>query len=187
MSAEYIWVARWDEFQTFQKKRGKPWAPPWVKLYTRILDEPAYLDLTPETRSLLVGLWALFGRSRGTVTKDTRRLTQQLHQRVTKAQLETLNHAGWITFCSGTVLEQKRNAFWNSSALEVETEEEEEETPSVQPTVKVDVDGRTDGNRKKTEAEMADEGRDEFGVPIGFERRPSTTALEIPADVLNRL
>ena len=124
---QYIWVNKWDEFQSFQKKRGKPWAPPWVKLYTRILDEPAYLDLTPETRSLLVGLWALFGRSRGTVTKDTRRLTQQLHQRVTKAQLESLNHGGWITFCSGTVLEHKRNAFWNSSALEVEVEVEVEE------------------------------------------------------------
>lgn len=132
---EFIWITRWDEFQTFQKKRGKPWAPPWVKLYTRILDEPAYLDLSPETRSLLVGLWALFGRSRGTVAKDTRRLSQQLHQRVTKAQLDSLNHAGWLTFCSGTVLEQKRNAFWNSSALEVDVEEDKDKTRNPNPGV----------------------------------------------------
>lgn len=122
----YIWITNWDERQTFQKKRGKPWAPPWVKLFTRILDDPEYLELSPETRSLLVGLWALFARSHGTVTKDTRRLSKQLHQRVTEQQLQALNHAGFLVFCSGTVLEQRRSAFWNRSGLEEKREEEKE-------------------------------------------------------------
>ena len=26
-SGSWIWVNRWDEFQTYQTKRGKPWAP----------------------------------------------------------------------------------------------------------------------------------------------------------------
>ena len=123
-SDQYIWIRRWDEFQTMQKKRGKPWAPPWVKLYLSLLDQPAYIDLSPENRSLLVGLWMLFARTRGTVTKETRKLSRQLHQRVTERQLAALNHDGFIDFCSGTVLEQRRNAFWNSSALEVEVEKE---------------------------------------------------------------
>lgn len=130
----YIWVNRWEDFQSFQTKRGKPWAPPWVKLHTSILDQPAFLDLTPETRMLLVGIWALFGRTRGTITKDTRRLSQQLAQRVTKRQLERLNHAGFVSFCSGTVLEQRRATFWNRSSLEVEESREEKNPKAVTST-----------------------------------------------------
>ncbi len=141
----YIWVSRWSDFQTYTLKRGKPWAPPWVKLYTRILDDPAYLDLTPETRSLLVGIWALFGRTRGTITKDTRRLSRQLSQRVTERQLETLNHAGFIQFCSGTVREQFWNAFVNGSTPDVEVEVEVDKDPSVQPVARPPENGRTDG------------------------------------------
>lgn len=120
----FIWVNRWDEFQTFQKKRGKPWAPPWVKLYVGLLDQPAWIALPPETRSLLVGIWALFARSSGTLTKDTRNLSRQLSQRVTERQLERLNDAGFLDFCSGTVLEQRRSAFWNRSVREENRREE---------------------------------------------------------------
>jgi hypothetical protein len=129
----YIWVNRWPDFQTFQKKRNKPWAPPWIRTYTKLLDDKAYQDLPPETRSLLHGLWMLFARSRLTLPKDTRHLSRNLHQRVLTQQLDRLNHAGFIDFCSGTVLEQKRNAFWNSSTLEVEVEVEEK-TPTYLPT-----------------------------------------------------
>lgn len=141
---EFIWVHRWDEFQTFQKKRGKPWAPPWFKMYSRILDDAAYLSLTPETRSLLVGIWTLFARSRLTVPKDTRYLSRQLHQKVLTRQLDSLNHAGFITFCSGTVLEQRRNAFWNGSTPEVEVEKEEETPPHPYPAVDVPTATATD-------------------------------------------
>lgn len=124
MQEQYIWVNGWESFQTFQTKRGKPWAPPWIKLAPALLDDPEYLDLSPETRTLLVGIWMLFARSRGTVTKDTRRLSRQLHQRVTESQLGLLNRAGFLDFCSGTVLEQRRDAFWNSSALEEKRQEQ---------------------------------------------------------------
>jgi hypothetical protein len=119
-------VNRWEEFQSPpQAKRGKAWVPPWIKLYPRLLDDPAFIALSPETRCLLVSLWMLFGRCRGTITKDTRSLSRQLHQRVTERQLDSLNHAGFIGFCSGTVLERRRNAFWNRSNPEVEVEKKE--------------------------------------------------------------
>jgi len=120
----YIWVTKWEDHQSYSIKRGKPWAPPWIKLYPRLLDDPDFMGLPAETRSLLVGIWALFARSRGTLTKDTRNLSRQLSQRVTERQLERLNHAGFIQFCSGTVREQLWNTFWNSSALEVEVDKE---------------------------------------------------------------
>jgi hypothetical protein len=135
MTPQYIWVNRWEEFQTFQVKKGKPWVPPWIKVYHSLLDEPAYIDLTPETRCLLEGIWKLFARTRGTLRKDTRNLSRQLNQRVTKQQLERLNDAGWLDFCSGTVLEERRNAFWNSSGLDVEVDVEEKRTPTPQPVV----------------------------------------------------
>ena len=128
-SEAYIWVSGWEEFQTFQKKRGRPWAPPWIKLAPALLDDPDFLELSAETRSLLVGIWMLFARSRGTVTKDTRRLSRQLHQRVTEQQLSSLNHAGFIEFCSGTVLERRRNAFWNRSVLD-KTRQEQNTSPN---------------------------------------------------------
>ena len=116
-----------------KKKRGRPWAPPWIKIYPRLLDEPRFMALTPETRMLLVGLFMLFSRTRGTVTKDTRNLSRQLSQRVTDRQLQALNEAGWIRFCSGTVREQLWNVFWNGSSLEVEVEVEEPPTPEPLP------------------------------------------------------
>lgn len=162
MSAElFIWVNKWEERQSFQEKRGKPWAPPWIKLYPHLLDDPEFLDLSAETRSLLVGIWMLFGRSHGTVTKDTRRLSKQLHQRVTEAQLTTLNHAGFLSFCSGTVLEQRRAAFWNRSVLEEKREEETK--PSVSPSTSTSTNGRTEGDS-------------ENAVPFDVPDQPSSEA-----------
>jgi hypothetical protein len=108
MNDLWIWVEKWGEFQTFQEKKGKPWAPPWIKVYHSLLDEPNYIALTPETRSLLEGIWKLFARTRGTLRKDTRNLSRQLNQRVTEQQLQRLNHAGWIPVCAGPVLEIHR-------------------------------------------------------------------------------
>jgi len=122
----YIWINRWDEFQTYHKKRDKIWAPPWIKLYPRLLTDPDFLALTESSQLILVKLFMLFSKSRQSVSKDTRMLSHLLHQRVTNRQLESLNHAGYISFCSRTVLEQRRAAFWNRSIRDVEVEEDKE-------------------------------------------------------------
>ncbi len=130
----YIWIHRWGDFQSYQKKRGKPWAPPWIRFYLRQLDDDAYLDLTAAERGLLHDLRAEFARTRSNLRADRERLSQRLGYTVYARQLERLNQAGFITICSRTVLEQFRNAFWNSSGLEVEEEvEKEQDTPSFQP------------------------------------------------------
>lgn len=123
----YIWVGRWEDFQSYTRKRGKPWAPPWIKLYPQLLDDDAFMGLTEQARLLLVGLFMLFSKSRGSITKDTRSLSRKLNQRVTNAQLDSLNHAGFIDFCSGTVREQRWNAFWNCSVLDVDIDGEQEQ------------------------------------------------------------
>ena len=132
---QYIWVNRWDEYQTFQNKKGKPWAPPWIKLYPQILDDPDFTGLTWMSQLLLLKLFAAFAQTRGRLPADTRELSRRLGQRVTTAQLDSLNHAGWITVCSRNVLEDFRNRFWNRSALDVEVDVEEKKTPNPQPVV----------------------------------------------------
>jgi hypothetical protein len=136
----YIWVNKWDEFQSFQKKRGKPWAPPWIKIYPQLLDDYDFVGLPWQTQLVLLKVFMAFSQTRGRLSADTRELSRQLAQRVTRAQLDSLSHAGWIELCSRTVLEQRRNAFWNSSALEVEGEETK---PSI-PNPAVDVAGADD-------------------------------------------
>lgn len=128
----YIWVNRWDDFQNYQRKRGKPWAPPWLMNHTRQLDDDRYLDLTAAERGLLHDLRLEFARTRLDLRSDTTRLSRRLGYKVYTSQLQRLNDAGFITICSRTVLEQFRNAFWNGSSLEVEVEEEE---PSLPPNV----------------------------------------------------
>ncbi len=125
---EYIWICRWEEFQTFQKKRGKPWAPPWIKCHNAQLDDERYLDLTDRQRCLLHDLRMMFAMTRGRLRHDTRTISRHRHRQTRHADLEALNHAGFIRFCSGTVREQLWNAFWNGSNLEVEVEVEVEQT-----------------------------------------------------------
>lgn len=128
----YIWIVRWHEFQTYQKKRGKPWAPPWLMDHTRQLDDDRYLDLTAAERGLLHDLRLEFARTRLDLRSDTTRLSRRLGYKVYTSQLERLNDAGFIVLCSRTVLEQFRNAFWNGSSLEVEEEREQPE-PAPEP------------------------------------------------------
>ena len=123
----YLWMEKWEDFQSLQTKRGKPWTPPWVKTYTSLLHNDDYRNLSGHRRSILHGLWLEFASSRCRLRLDTSSLTQRLGVRVTTADLESLNHAGFLTFCSGTVLEHKRATFWNGSNLEESRQELEEE------------------------------------------------------------
>jgi hypothetical protein len=134
---EYIWVNRWDEFQTFQTKRNKPWAPPWIRNYTAQLSDDRYLDLTDRQRALLHDLRMVFAVTRGRLRRDTPTIARYRHRQTRDEDLAALNHAGFIEFCSGTVLEQRRNAFWNRSTLEVDKKENrKEQTQPTQPVVK---------------------------------------------------
>jgi hypothetical protein len=126
-SQGWIWVNRWEEFQSFQTKRGKPWAPPWIRLYPQLLGDDDFLALTESEQLLLLKLFMLFSSQRQVVANDTRSLSRRCGQRVLKRHIDSLNHAGYIDLCSRTVLERRRNAFWNGSILEVEVDIEGEE------------------------------------------------------------
>lgn len=128
----YIWIERWDEFQVYHRKRDKTWTPPWIRVYTRLLDDYHYLSLTPRQRGLLHGLWLLFAKTRLELGLSPAQVGRMLGDSTVRMRdFESLRDAGFISFCSRTVLEHKRNMFWNGSTLEVEVEVEE---PSFLPT-----------------------------------------------------
>lgn len=126
----YIWVNRWEEFQVYHRKRNKTWAPPWIRVYTRLLDDHNYLGLTARQRGLLHDVWLLFAKTRLELGLSPARIGRMLgYETLRMRDFEALNQAGFLDFCSRTVLEQRRNAFWNGSALEVEVEVETPPTP----------------------------------------------------------
>ncbi len=139
----YIWVNGWEKFQTYSKRRGKPWAPPWIKVYASLWEKDEFLRLPVPSRLMLLGIFNAFATTRGRLANDTRTLSRRLDQRVTNTQLLLLNHAGFIAFCSETVREQRWNSFINCSSLELELEVEVD--PSVQPIVRPQQNGRTEG------------------------------------------
>jgi len=131
----YIWVNRWDEFQTYQEKRGKKWVPPWIKTYPRQLDDERYYKLTDAQKLLLHELRLVFSSASLWVPFDTSWLCRKLGRKVRKDSIEALNHAGLITICSRTVLERFQDAFWNGSTLEVEVDLEVEEEQTDRPNL----------------------------------------------------
>ena len=133
MPPEYIWVNKWDEFQTFQRKRGKPWSPPWIKTYLAQLSDERYLELTDRQRALLHDVRMVFAMTRGRTPCDHRTLSHYRQVRTYYADLVALNHAGFIDLCSGTEVERRRAAFWNRSATE-EEETRQESAVDVTPT-----------------------------------------------------
>lgn len=130
---EFVWITRWPDFQHYKPERDR--APAWIKCYTRQLDDSRYLDLSTHARGLLHDLRMAFARAHGELPKNTRQLSHRVHSRVTTAQLEALNHAGFIEFVSREVLEHRLELLYSASSprargrarIEGETEREEQD------------------------------------------------------------
>ncbi len=153
---QYIWIVRWDEFQTYHLKRGKRWVPPWIRTYPRQLDDERYYNLTDAQKLLIHELRLVFASASCWVPYDTRWLCRRLGRKVQKRTVEALNDAGLIVICSRTVLERFQDVFWNGSTPEVEVEVEQ----SFLPAVAREQNGRPDG-----------EGDIDFGEPSNLQRK----------------
>lgn len=90
----WIVIPRWDEFQHRDMARSK--VPPWIRNWTRLLNDDAYLSLTAHQRAVLHGLWMLYALTRRQVSANTASLSRQLNVRVSSRQLQALNQAGFI-------------------------------------------------------------------------------------------
>jgi hypothetical protein len=103
MSERYIVIPRWDEFQHYSNRD-----PIWVKVYTRLLSDEAFRDLTFHQRGVLLSLWVEYARSGRQLRDNTATLTRQLGHRVMRRDIEALTYAGFLTFSASAPLAQRR-------------------------------------------------------------------------------
>jgi hypothetical protein len=102
MSKErYISVRDWRRFQHYDPARR---TPPWIKQYTELLHDDAYMSLPVGTALVLHRLWLEYASSRCRLAVDTASISRRLGVRVTSAQLKALNRAGFIDFVASTTL-----------------------------------------------------------------------------------
>ena len=95
---EYITVCNWAKFQHGDVVKNKIRAPAWIKLYTELLLDEDFFNLSEHRRLLLVCLWLEYARTRTRLPLDPRSIGRRLDMRVTKADLVALNKAGYIDF-----------------------------------------------------------------------------------------
>jgi hypothetical protein len=126
----WISVRNWRKFQHYDPSKR---IPPWIKNNTELLHDSAYLGLTGEQRSILHGLWLEYASARCRLPADSRLLTRRLNLRVTKRQLESLYHAGFIDFVASEVLAEGYQSASGLLALVRSQETEKEKEQNLRP------------------------------------------------------
>jgi hypothetical protein len=125
VSERYIVIPRWDEFQHYRDRD-----PIWLKVYTRLLSDEGFRQLTFHQRGVLLSLWVEYARSGRQLRDNTATLTRQLGNRVMRRDIEALTYAGFITFSASAPLAQRREekrrvSLKDQRAPQVETAERE--------------------------------------------------------------
>lgn len=137
--SEELWIVfpRWDGKDGFQHYRNRD--PIWIKNYVRLTSSDEYRALSLADRGLLHGLWLEYARSGRALRVNAGWLGRRLGQRVYPAQIERLNHAGFLTLSASKPLAPR---YQDASP---EERREELETP---PTPPQERGGVSTGKRK---------------------------------------
>jgi len=96
---QWIVIPNWDKFQHYRDRD-----PTWIKNHRSLLHSDAYRNLSYHQRGVLHGLWLEYAAANRQIRDSTLTLTRQLGQRVSRRDLETLNHAGFIEFSASKPL-----------------------------------------------------------------------------------
>lgn len=112
MTDRLIVIRNWDKFQhkdVWKKSGGRP---PWVKCYTALLHNDAYLQLSFSQRGILHCLWLTFALNGGSPMSQNRLrktlCTTQGELNWFSRHIDSLSDAGFIEFWSQ--LSSERNA-----------------------------------------------------------------------------
>lgn len=89
--AGWIVIPRWEDFQHYKDRN-----PIWIKIYTRLMDDDRFLELSFSERGLLITLWMEYAKSRSELRLDAGKLSRRIGQRVLQSQLTALLDAGFI-------------------------------------------------------------------------------------------
>lgn len=126
MSQQWIVIPRWHGgTEGFQHYKDRD--PKWIKNYTRLLHDDAYRRLSGHRRSILHGLWLAYAMSGKRVAVDPKMVGGQLGLVVKMADLEALNHAGFIAFSASAPCDEDASPEEEKSRGE-QTREETEKT-----------------------------------------------------------
>lgn len=93
-------IKNWQKFQHYKSGRG---APPWIKLYRDLLNDPEWFELSPEAAKFLVSCWILAAEKDG-MLPDSKTLAFRLRVDSKKVG-DLLNHCKhWIIPFDSTLL-----------------------------------------------------------------------------------
>jgi hypothetical protein len=98
----YIIVPKWEKFQHYKDRD-----PVWIKVYTKLLHDPAYMQLSLASRGLLTMVWLHYAASSLVLRcRDVRALVG--HNRGIGLQLLSLRDAGFIELSASRLLATKK-------------------------------------------------------------------------------
>lgn len=98
---DWISVRNWRKFQHYDPAKR---SPPWIKNYTELMSDDAYLGLSMVQRGVLHGIWMEYARARCQLPDSTAVISRRLGERVTRATLYALNRAGYIDIVASKAL-----------------------------------------------------------------------------------
>lgn len=98
---DWLIVPNWEKFQHYGDRN-----PPWIKLYTKLLSNPDFLDLTLAERGLLMSIWVTYASCSGLVT--VKLLSRTVRARYGAHTLIRLNHAGFLYWSASKPLAPKK-------------------------------------------------------------------------------
>lgn len=101
---QYIVFKGWSDFQHYGTRANVA----WIKNYTALLKDDAYLELPLPTRGLLHSLWLLNATTTSPIPTRTSYISRALGQRVLTTQLKLLNQAGFIEFVASKELARRK-------------------------------------------------------------------------------
>lgn len=126
MNDKWIVIPNWDKFQQYHNRD-----PVFIKDYREQLLRDEYRQLSFHLRGILQGLRLSYAATNGQLRDNTVALTRQLGHRVTRRDLESLNHAGLIRFRASKPLALTRSREKRvSSKEETQREESRRRAPS---------------------------------------------------------
>lgn len=91
---DYLQVRHWERFQHYRDR-----SPPWIKLYTDLLDDYAYGHLPDVSKAHLLAIWLLAARNDNKLPADPAWIGQRIGAQE-PVNLEILVTAGFLeTYC----------------------------------------------------------------------------------------
>lgn len=129
--SKWIVIPNWDRFQHYKDR-----APSWIKIYPELHHDEAFMSLTGHRRAILLGIWLEYAMSRRQLPDDTATLSRRLGLRVLRADIESLNHAGFIEVSASKPLALARSREKRREERTLEgslSSPRSEETPDAEP------------------------------------------------------